>query len=267
MLSKRIITAFVLIPLLILVVWFDRPLPWFAMCAAVWGGLAVLEFYRMVGTAGIWSLTWLGVAWTMLLIISPYVTFPGLLPVLITSAVVFSLLLLLLRKPGENQFRAWAWTLAGMLYVGWLLSYLVALRMDAGRNWLLLALLLTFASDTTAFFVGRAWGKHRMAPSISPRKTWEGAAGGVLGAMAAALLFTLPSPLQLPLSYAGAIGVGMLVAGFGQVGDLAESLMKRSAGAKESGNLLPGHGGLLDRTDSVAFAGIAVYYFFLIFHG
>jgi phosphatidate cytidylyltransferase len=152
--------------------------------------------------------------------------------------------------------------MAGILYVGWLLSYLVALRgLDNGRNWVFFALFTTFASDTAAFFVGRALGKRRLAPQISPGKTWEGAIGGVFGAIIVSLFFILPTPLTLHLNWGQAILLGLLVSIFGQLGDLVESLFKRNMGAKDSGRLLPGHGGMLDRMDSIIFAGIVVYYY------
>jgi phosphatidate cytidylyltransferase len=176
------------------------------------------------------------------------------------------LLWLVLRRRKEAAFTSWAWTLTGILYVGWLLSHLVALRgLDFGREWVLFALFTTFASDSTAFFIGRAWGRHHLAPNISPRKTWEGAVAGVLGAIIVSLLLTFL--FNLPLSYAGAILLGLAVSVFGQVGDLVESLLKRNMGVKESGKLLPGHGGFLDRMDSVVFAGIVVYYYVILFSG
>jgi phosphatidate cytidylyltransferase len=158
--------------------------------------------------------------------------------------------------------------MAGILYVGWLLSYFVALRgivfagiEEAGRNWVFLALFATFGSDTAAFFAGRAVGRHHLAPRISPGKTWEGAIAGVLGAILVSLLFTIPSPVNLPLSYWQAVLLGSLVSIFGQLGDLVESLFKRNMRVKDSGKLLPGHGGALDRIDSVVFAGVVVYYY------
>jgi phosphatidate cytidylyltransferase len=163
----------------------------------------------------------------------------------------------------EGVFQRWAWMMAGILYVGWLLSILVSLRLEAGRNWLYLALFTTFASDSAAYFIGKAFGRHKMAPSISPGKTWEGAVGGVCGAVILSLLFTLATPLQLPLSYLQAIILGILISVFGQIGDLAESALKRSGGVKDSGNLMPGHGGLLDRMDSIVFAGAVVYLYYI----
>ncbi|MFC1990934.1 phosphatidate cytidylyltransferase [Chloroflexota bacterium] len=263
MLKKRVITTLWSIPLLIVVVWFDEPLQWFTVFVAVWGVLAAFEFFRMVGVTKVLPLTCFGLLWTLLFILSPTSDYTFLMPLLLTSAVVLSMLILVFLRQKEGAFARWAWTTGGILYVGLLLSYLVALRFDAGRNWVFLALFVTFGSDTAAFFIGRALGRHRLAPRISPAKTWEGAIAGVLGAIIISLMFTLPTPLSLPLSYGQAILLGILVSVFGQFGDLAESLLKRNMGIKESGTLMPGHGGLLDRMDSVVFAGVAVYYFFL----
>lgn len=271
MLRKRVITSLWGAPLLIAAIWFDEPLPWFTVLVAVWGLLAVLEFYRMVAVSKILPLTCFGLVWTLLFILHPHFDSEFLVPLLLTSAVMLSLILLVLSPQKEGAFTKWAWSLAGVLYVGWLLSYLVALRLEpgpeafpeAGRNFVFLALLATFGSDTAAFFVGRALGRHRLAPRISPAKTWEGAIGGLFGAVIISLLFTLPTPLQLPLSYGQAILLGILVSVFGQLGDLVESLLKRNTGVKESGNLMPGHGGVLDRMDSVVFAGVVVYLYYI----
>ncbi|OGO21843.1 MAG: hypothetical protein A2144_14410 [Chloroflexi bacterium RBG_16_50_9] len=260
MLRKRFITALWGIPLLIAAVWFDKPLPWFTIFVSVWGLLAALEFQRITAIAKVLPLASFGLVWTLLLILNPHFSFP--VPLLLTSAVVLSLVLLVFSPQRQEVFQSWSWVIGGILYIGWLLGYLVALRLEAGRSWGFLALFTTFGSDTAAFFIGRAIGKHRLAPRISPGKTWEGAIGGLLGAIIVSLLFTLPTPLQLPLNYGQAIILGILVSILGQVGDLAESLLKRSAGVKESGTLMPGHGGVLDRTDSILFAGVVVYYFF-----
>jgi phosphatidate cytidylyltransferase len=265
MLRKRVITALWGIPLLIAAVWFDEPLPWFTVLAAVWGLLAVLEFYRMVAVSRIRPLTCFGLVWTLLFILHPHFDYELLVPLLLTSGLVLSLILLVVGRQKEGAFTSWAWVIAGILYVGWLVSYLVALRLDAGRDWLFLALLATFGSDTAAFFVGRALGRHYLAPRISPAKTWEGAIAGLFGAIIISLLFTLPTPLQLPLGYGQVILLGILISVFGQFGDLAESLLKRHTGVKESGNLMTGHGGVLDRMDSVIFAGIVVYFYYNIF--
>jgi len=269
MLKKRVISSLVGLPLLIAAIWFGQP--WFTILVAAWGLLAAFEFYRLA-TTKMSPLTCFGLIWVLLLILSrtpdlesllgPHFDPNQLTPLLLTSAVVLALIWLLVRRPKEGAFLSWAWTMGGILYIGWLMGYYVALRgLDEGRNWVFLAFLATFASDTAAFFAGRALGRHHLAPSISPGKTWEGAVAGVLAAIIISLLFTLPTPLHLPLTYWSAALLGLLVSAFGQVGDLVESLLKRNMGVKESGWLMPGHGGILDRTDSVIFAGIVVYYY------
>jgi len=238
----------------------------------VFGVLAALEFYRMVAISKAPPFTYFGLIWTALFILSrnsellarlePHFNPSLVTPLLLTSAVVLPLIGLLSRRQKEEAFTTWGWTIAGILYVGWLLSYLVALRgLDGGRNWVFLALFTTWASDTAAFFIGRKLGGHKLAPNISPGKTWEGTMGGIVGAIIMSILFFTSTPFRLPLVYWQVIGLSVLVSIFGQVGDLVESLLKRNMGVKDSGTLLPGHGGILDRMDSIIFAGIVVYYY------
>ncbi len=266
MLKKRVITAAGIIPPVVAAVWFDKPFPWFTAVVAICGLLAAFEFYRMAAVAKIPLLTYLGLIWTLLFILSPHFDYAILTPLLLTSAVILSLIGLLLRPQKEGAFISWAWTIAGILYVGWLLSYLVALRgLADGRNWVFFALLITWASDSTAFFIGRKLGRHKLALKISPGKTWEGAIGGIFGAVIISILFFTPTPFQLPITYWQAILLSIVVSILGQLGDLAESLLKRNLEVKDSGKLLPGHGGMLDRMDSVIFAGIVVYYWVLFY--
>ena len=275
MLKKRVITALWGIPLVIVAMWFDTPLSWFTVLAAVLGLLAVLEFYELTGVSKVVPLAVSGLIFTFLFIINPHITYNLNVPIvtlLLTAAVVLSLILLVFLPKREGLFNRWAWTIAGILYVGWLLSFLIALRLepgtagfpDAGRNFVFLAILATFGSDTMAYFIGKAMGKHKLAPQISPGKTWEGTFGGILGAVIISLLFTIDTPLQLPLNYGQAILLGVLISVFGQVGDLAESLLKRNLGVKDSGKMMPGHGGVLDRTDSILFAGVVVYLYYAL---
>jgi len=242
-------------------VWFGEP--WFTILIATSGVLAAFEFYKMVALSKVRPLTYLGLIWVLLFILSPHFNYGFLKPLLLTSGVVISLIWLLLRPQKEEAFSSWVWTIAGIFYIGWLLSYLVALNLEGGRNWVFFALLTIFASDIAALFVGRALGRHRLAPRISPSKTWEGAIGGIFGAIILSLFFTLSTPLGLPLGYGQAVLLGLLVSVFGQLGDLTESLLKRNMGVKDSGKLMPGHGGMLDRIDSVVFTGIVVYYYVL----
>jgi len=262
MLKKRIATAFVLLPLVVIVVWFNEPLPWLAVFAAIWGVLAAWEFYRAVTPSGQKAapLTYFGLLWTLLFIISPLFDYSYLNLILLSSAIVLPAVWFLARRYKEGAFWGWLWTVAGILYIGWLLSHFVALReLDSGRDWVLFALFVTFASDSSAYFIGSAIGKHLLAPGVSPKKTWEGAAGGIIGAISVGLLLVML--LKLPITYLQAIPLSIAVSIFGQLGDLLESLFKRRTGIKDSGRAMPGHGGFLDRMDSVVFAGVFVYYY------
>ena len=262
MLKKRLITAALLLPLVVVVVWFNEPLPWLAVFAAIWGVMAAWEFYRAVASSGQKAppLTYFGILLTLLFIISPLLDYAYLNLILLTSAVVLPAIWFLVRRFKEGAFWSWVWTIAGILCIGWLLSHFVALReLDSGRDWVLFALFVTFASDSAAYFVGSAIGKHLLAPGISPKKTWEGAVAGVIGAICIGLLLVML--LGLPITYTQAVPLAIAVSIFGQLGDLLESLFKRRVGIKDSGKAMPGHGGFLDRMDSVVFAGAFVYYY------
>ena len=264
MLRKRVITALWGVPLVIIVIWFDRPISWFTVLVGVWGVLAIIEFYRITGVYKSVLLTGIGAIWALLLIIQPHWNQSSAIPMLLASAVVISLVLRVTASKVRFSLRDWVWSITGIVYVGLLLSFLVSLRIDGGREWLYLAVFGTFGSDTCAYFVGRAVGRHKMAPRISPGKTWEGAVGGLLGAMVISILFTFSSPVQLPIVYGEAILLGIIISVAGQAGDLVESWLKRRMGVKESGTMLPGHGGLLDRMDSLVFAGLAVYLYYIV---
>jgi phosphatidate cytidylyltransferase len=257
MLRYRILTTVIGLPLLIAIIWFGEP--WFTLLIAAMAGLGSWEFYRMSGQLKLQPITYLGMVWVLLIILSPHCPYNATTPFLITSAIVISLIWLLFRSPRNHAFTNWAWTIAGILYIGWMLSYWVELRsLEAGKELVFWAMLTTFASDTAAFFIGRRWGKHALAPSISPGKTWEGATGGLLVSVIASLILRAIFPL--PFSYWQIALLGCVISLFAQLGDLVESLLKRNTGVKDAGKLIPGHGGILDRIDSLIFTGVIVYY-------
>ncbi len=213
----------------------------------------------MAGRLKIQPITYFAIALVILLTVSSHCPYPSVLPVLITAAVVISLIWLLFRYPRDQAFNNWAWTMAGILYIGWMLSYWVELRnLETGMALVFIAMFTAFANDTGAFFVGRAWGKHALAPSISSGKTWEGAIGGLLSSVVASLLIGLI--VKAPYSYWQIAIAGLIISICAQLGDLVESLLKRNTGVKDAGKLIPGHGGILDRMDSLIFTGVIVYY-------
>jgi len=162
----------------------------------------------------------------------------------------------------DTVARDCATVLFGFLYLPLLLGHLVLLRtLPQGREWIFTIFLIVMLSDTIAYFVGSAIGKHRLYPAISPKKSVEGAIGGLIGGIAGALLakfFWFPA-----LSWLLVGGIGFVLGPCGQIGDLFESMLKRSYGVKDSGRIIPGHGGLLDRLDSLIFAFPPAYYLVL----
>ena len=260
--KQRILSALLLLPLLA-ILWMPWSWP-FALLAGIAALLGIREFHNMGADHGGRILLFLGFLFTSLFTVNayfhPHFDYFYTAPLLIAAAVL-PLLWLLSRFSREEALTRWVWTSAGILYVGWMLSYYVALRgLEDGREWVILALLCTFACDTTAFFTGRAWGKHPLAPTISPKKTQEGAIGGFIAAPVAALILSALLDIT-QLGYVHAIILGCLIGIFAQLGDLFESSLKRKAGVKDAGNLIPGHGGILDRLDSIIFSGLIVYYF------
>ena len=174
-------------------------------------------------------------------------------------AVVLPFLPPILRGEAATGLRDWTWGVGGLLYVGFLGSHVVLLRDGPnGEDWMLLALFATFATDTGAYFVGRLLGRTKIAPAISPGKTL----GGSLGGIAAGLATVLVANRALD---AGAgweiVPLALLLPVVAEIGDLSESLIKRGAGVKDASHVLPGHGGVLDRLDSLLFTVPLVYYY------
>jgi phosphatidate cytidylyltransferase len=257
MLRQRIITAAIGLPVILAITWLGNP--WFTIMVAIIAVLGSIEFYRMVISPKIGSLTCFAIFITVLLSVSPY--YPSFLtkPIILTLAIIVSLAWLIFLPKKDSTFSKWAWLIGGIIYIGWMLSYWAELRnLTNGLELTFWSIFIVMASDTCAFFAGRAWGKHYMAPSISPQKTWEGAVGGLLGSIIVSIVLGIV--FSIPFNYWQLVLLGFLVGVLAQIGDLVESLLKRNNGVKDSGNLIPGHGGILDRVDSFILVGAIVYY-------
>lgn len=262
-LRQRLLSAAVFIPILLLIIWFG-PLWLFSLLIAAVALLGAIEFYRLATHGGWQPSVVLGVAFTLFFIADAYFAEPRATEILIPTAVALPLLWLLLRSRGEKTLANWLWTVGGIFYIGWMLGHFIPLReLEQGRDWVILALFTTFAADSGAYLIGRAWGRHSVVPKISPGKTWEGTFAGLIAGIAAAI--ALNAILGLPISYWQVSLLGFLIAAVAFVGDLVESMLKRKGGVKDAGRLIPGHGGILDRLDSVVFTVVLVYYYVVWF--
>jgi phosphatidate cytidylyltransferase len=259
-LALRVASAAVGLPVLAVLVWWRQPLAFGLFCLAA-GGMALSEYVQLTLTnrsrAERIAVVGLGVAFSLALYFYPSL---GLLWAMVTVILVSALQLGLARPeemPGASM--RLAATGFGIFYIGGLIVALPLLHreLEHGRLWVAIALAVTFASDTGAYFVGRALGRHKLAPAVSPGKTVEGAVGGLVAALG--FLVVARATFFPALTWRDCALVGLAAGVVGPIGDLTESLIKRSAGAKDSGHLIPGHGGMLDRIDAVLFVGACVY--------
>jgi phosphatidate cytidylyltransferase len=270
-LALRVASGVVAVPLLLGIAYFGRP---GTFGGAVYGAFiclasafAALELRAMLRSGGYDPMDSVLVGLAVVLPLDAWLRASvdtwsaapdGLIVVVLVLLV--SLVALLLRRSGDRALVDWALSLSLALYIGGLMQFYMPLRRvetPLPGFWVMALLGLSWVCDSSAFFVGRAFGRRRLAPTISPKKSVEGAVAGLAGAALIGLLLSLPVGLP-PLLVAGfglAIGVATVL------GDLVESLVKRQTGVKDSGVLIPGHGGLLDRMDSLLFcAPVAVLY-------
>src|SRR3972149_1622052 len=203
MLKTRLLTALWGLPLITAAVYFGGPLPWFTILLGLAGLLGAWEFFTISGVRAYRAIFIAGLLLTLLLVIQPHFGRDYTLgAALLGGAFVTFAFTFLFPQPGGRL--AWTWMMIGTLAIGWLLSLLVEVRLigtapglpDFGRNAVFLALFATFGCDTFAYFIGRSLGRHKMAPKVSPGKTWEGAAGGLLGGGIGAGIFLLDTPLR-----------------------------------------------------------------------
>jgi len=256
---RRIYTILVLAPLLYAVIRYLPPLA-FSGVVVLAGGLALFEFYRLCfSDRGHSWLIGIGLTGFAVLILGTHRS-EIIVPTILATLIGIISVPLLSRAPLEQSLRDGAMTLFGILYLGLTLGALSMTRLLPQGEWLIFFLLLvTWASDTGAYYIGTLYGRHRLAPTISPKKTVEGLVGGLIGAIIvayAARWWFLPE-----LSGLDCLVLATLLTITGLWGDLTESAMKRSAGMKDSGGILPGHGGMLDRLDSLLFTAPVFYYY------
>ncbi len=282
---KRIATAIVLIPIVLLLV-LRAPIYVLILVAGVVALLAVAEFLSLATHYGVQPLSQATYVYVVLFFIFVIVATSGRTPLVETTAVIYGITLatvlapfvfltLAMRRPGlSSGYPAAAASAFAFAYIALPMTLLIEIRqMAAGAIWVIYTLLVVWAGDIFAYFVGKSIGRHLMAPEVSPKKTWEGAIASVAASVIVGTLWFQHSPgISATLLRAGLIGrrdgifaleqpsllpiillsIGVNLAA--QFGDLVESLIKRGANVKDSGSILPGHGGMLDRIDAMLFA-------------
>lgn len=291
-LAFRVVTGVGVAIVAVAAIWFGPP--WLTLLGLLGGGIAIFETYRLAPEGVTRMPLALGVVAVVVLLLAAE-SASGTADYLVASGAALAVWTLaatlwyIAAYDGERPVAGFLLLLLGPVYAGFLLGHGLAIydigaTMESvhagsllgrdlniydveptiegggavGRNWLLFTLAGTSACDTGAYAVGRLIGRHKMAPVLSPNKTWEGAIGGLLAAVAAMAVMGWVFDLGVaPWQY---LAAAVLVAVVAQAGDLAESWLKRTADAKDSGSIMPGHGGLLDRIDSILFALPAVYY-------
>ncbi len=273
----RIVFAFVAFLGILLVMWVGLPL--LAPAYLVISLLALQEYSVMMNLRGIpIRKRSLVVATFVTLPASLPVTYPGMQPLfegvswreVLLGMFAFYLIALEVMRPNQNSMYSVIFTLFGYLYIPWLFGYVITLRYTPdgvlGLWYLLLPMLAIIASDVGAYVVGKLFGRRKLAPQLSPNKTLEGAFGGLGLAIfiVTATAYGLEYWRGIHVDLYDAILFSVLVASAAQLGDLFESLIKRWAGVKDAGGLLPGHGGVLDRIDSMLFAVPVTYYFVML---
>jgi phosphatidate cytidylyltransferase len=256
-------TAVVALPALLAALFLGPP--WLTVAiVAVALAVGLFEFFGLLSARGLRPMRGVGLFLAAAFFVE--VAWPAATPVsLLPLAAVVLLSFTLSRGADFESVSSAAATLLGAAYLGALGATMAALRLrptaEGGAWRLLLLLVIVIFSDTFAFFVGHAVGRRKLAPSVSPGKSVEGAIGGVVGGILGALVVRHLGLPEIPFAHAAALGAA--VAAMGIVGDLDESLLKRWAGVKDSGTLFPGHGGMLDRLDSLLFGAAVLYYYFL----
>jgi phosphatidate cytidylyltransferase len=265
MLRTRILVSLAVLPVMVAVIVAGEP--FYQVTVAVLLGLGAWELNRLMqagGYAPSLAVSWLVSGVCLLAVTRPDVLGPGL-----TLGILLALgaMLARFRAGAGSPLNEFALTVGIGLYLGWLGASLIQIRLlPDGMWWVLTVLPIIFAADTGAFAVGRTWGRHALAPWVSPHKTWEGYFGGVVWAVGFGLMATLLWQVRAPaVRPVHGLLLGLILGVSAPMGDLAVSAFKRQVGAKEASHLIPGHGGFMDRLDSVLVAAALAYYYLLWF--
>lgn len=260
MMFKRILSGVILSAIVVATILVD----WVCgLAVVIFTGFALYEFFTMLEKKGIQIYKYFGICMGVLIPLSIMFRFELTRKwelLFLVLALLFLIVMQFRRRSNSGVIVDISTTIFGILYIGWFFSFLTKIRLlDGGLGFLVTVLLITKSGDIGAYFIGTAFGKTPLLPRISPKKSLEGAVGGLVCSIAAA--FLCEAFLHLPLWHLILLGAAIGI--LGQLGDLSESLIKRDCGVKDSGNILPGMGGILDEIDSLLFTA-PVFYIYLV---
>jgi phosphatidate cytidylyltransferase len=262
MLYKRIISGLLFLPVFYLVAWKLPPV-YFSVLVAAAGAVGQYELYRLARERGHHPNEALGIVLGALIILDfyhPLLPVPGTYFPVVFSVLLITIARLFSSRPVDGALEDIASTVLGVFYVALLFAYQIGIRNGGdGRQWLVFLYFIIWASDIGAYSIGIPFGKHRLYEKVSPKKSIEGLAGALAASAGMALLCRLW--FMPPIGMGEAVGIALALAMVGTIGDFVESLFKRAAGVKDSGTIIPGHGGILDRMDSMMFAAPVLYYY------
>ncbi len=254
---KRIVVAAVTLPVLWVYLYYLPPMPYFLAFLTVVCVLSLNEFYRMYGLRNRFIIPGVLIGGIIFYTICRHPEF--LLEGICIGFFALMVLRLFDERTPEGSMSELGPLSAGFLYITVLLSFQWVLRITAGVEYIFLLYASVWIADSMAYYIGKYLGKNKLYPSVSPNKTMEGAAGSLLGGSGGAVLITKVLNIQ-GLSASGAAAIGVTLGCATILGDLIESMFKRDAGVKDSGSLIPGHGGLLDKIDGFLVAGPVLYF-------
>lgn len=258
---KRLIIALIFIPLFYLYVAKLSP-AYFLLLLIIVGAAAQYEFYLMYKVTRLFR--YIGIIFGTLILCFAYFSSYSFLNLFAFLLIAFAVLRLFYRKDPVSSLKDMAAPIIGVIYIPLLLSFQIFLR-RWGYEWIFLLYGSVWLSDSLAYYVGSGIGKRKLYPEISPNKTIAGAVGSSLGGILGAVILKAIFMSLMNVSYVQIAILGFVVGSLAVIGDLVESMFKRDAGVKDSSNILPGHGGVLDKIDSVLFAGPALYWLLIMY--
>jgi len=262
--KKKILVGSLLVPPILFLIVIGPPAV-LSLMVLLATFLGLREFYALAlpNSKGIERLMGIGLGLILSFLVI-HGDFQAILPFFVLLLLLLSLLFLVISQNLPSTISSMSILLFGILYIGFLFPHVSLIRnMAEGRVWVLLLIVTVWAGDIFAFLSGSLFGKHKLYPKISPNKTYEGLGGAIAGSILVALVYSHFFIPRMDVALCALLAIGLTV--LGQLGDFTESMLKRSAQVKDSGSLIPGHGGMLDRMDSFLFSAPCLHYFLLYF--